>query len=426
METKFVLGAGITGLTYAYYHKDHRIISTDLGGKLHREYLACTVLLHATSETEKLLRDVGISIEPTAHIIRYFYKGRLQEEVPVAVHQILVAKKLTPWHALSVFDANVSSPEGSLSTPTSYIPIYRVKTSDLIKKLAEEVRWIEDRVLRITPECIVTESGAIYKYSELVSTIPAPEFWRLYEQPRKFGYFPITYVYSDTNPVPDHPDTAWDLIYFVDSNIKYTRVNRDPYTGRYLYEFTDRISEEEVRGFYPDLNIREYFVQTHGVIVTDFNNIPPPNVRFLGRYAQWDHRFRIQDAIREALIRYDFVSVWNHQKAFNANFFDYNVRDGELQQRLTKDFVLLLTDEAHQLLDQINWKMARYRDIEVDKERILEEWVDIFKYWLGIANIWGFTPEDFFNEFWRKSRLVESKYTHEVIERIRESLSEKE
>ena len=39
MNTKYVLGAGISGLTYAYYNRDYRIISTDLGGKLNREYL---------------------------------------------------------------------------------------------------------------------------------------------------------------------------------------------------------------------------------------------------------------------------------------------------------------------------------------------------------------------------------------------------
>ena len=57
MDTKFILGAGISGLIYAFYNRDYRIISTDLGGKLNKEFLTCTVLLHKTTETQKLLED---------------------------------------------------------------------------------------------------------------------------------------------------------------------------------------------------------------------------------------------------------------------------------------------------------------------------------------------------------------------------------
>jgi len=114
--------------------------------------------------------------------------------------------------------------------------------------------------------------------------------------------------------------------------------------------------------------------------------------------------------IKDALARYDFISVWNKQKDFNANFFDFNVKDIELQQRLTKEFVLHVEDEAHELLQEINWKMGQYKIKEVDRDRLLEEWIDVFKYWLGIGNVWGFTLEDLFNEFWRKSKIVDERY----------------
>lgn len=422
MTTKFVLGGGISGLIYAFYNRDYHIISPSLGGKLVHDYLSSTILLHDTPETRKLLEDLSIEAERQAHFIRYFYKKQLLERVPVEIHQMLVAKKLTLWSALPMFTVAIPTSSSSLSLPNTHIPVYRVSSSRLIELLRKQVEWIEDRAVTITPNEIVTQRRKRYTYTDLVSTIPAPEFWRLYQRPREFQYFPVTFVNSDTHPLSEEVKVPWDLIYFVDTDLKYTRVNRSPYTGDYLYEFTGEITREQLSELCPDLNVKNHYVDPYGVIMTDLNNIPPPNVRFLGRFAVWNYTHHIEDTIKESLARYDFISVWNHQKAFNANFFDFNVKDIELQQRLTKDFALLLTDEVHQLLQQINWKMAAYREISVDRDQVLEEWIDIFKYWMGIGNVWGFSLEDFFNEFWRKSKVVESRFTPDMIRRIRESL----
>jgi hypothetical protein len=417
-----VLGGGISGLIYAFYNQDYRIISPNLGGKLIHEYLSSTILLHDTPETRKLIEDLSIDAEPQAHFIRYFYRGQLLESVPVEIHQMLIAKKLTLWNALPMFNIDIPASNRSLLIANTHIPVFRVSLSRLVKLLSEQVQWIQDRAVRITADEILTEKRKRYTYTDLVSTIPAPEFWTLYQQSKKLQYLPVTFVYSDMNPLPKDVKVVWDLIYFVDTDIKYTRVNRNPDTGDYLYELTGEITRDELSQLYPDLKVKNYHVDPYGVIVTDLNNIPPPNIRFLGRFATWNHTHRIQDTIRESLAYYDFISVWNHQKAFNANFFDFNVKDIELQQRLTKDFVLLLTDEAHELLQQINWKMAHYRETEVNRDRVLEEFIDIFKYWMGIGNVWGFSLEDFFNEFWRKSKVVELRYTPDMIKRIRESL----
>lgn len=158
------------------------------------------------------------------------------------------------------------------------------------------------------------------------------------------------------------------------------------------------------------MEILNIFTDQFGIIVTDLNNIPPPNIRFVGRFATWNHSYKIQDIIKDSTARYDLLSVWNKQKDFNSNFFDFNVRDAELQQKLTKEFVLHIEDETHELLREINWKMEEYRIKEVDRGRLLEEWIDVFKYWLGLGNVWGFTLEDFINEFWRKSALVDERY----------------
>jgi len=192
-----------------------------------------------------------------------------------------------------------------------------------------------------------------------------------------------------------------------------------------LYEFTGDISRKEIAKLLPKLEVMSIYTDPYGIVITDLNNIPPPNVRFVGRFATWNHTYKIQDVIKDALARYDFISIWNKQKDFNANFFDFNVKDIELQQKLTKDFVLHVEDEAHELLREINWKMDQYKIKEIDRVHLLEEWIDIFKYWLGIGNVWGFTLEDFFNEFWRKSKIVDERFKEFIKEKNKKELQNK-
>lgn len=47
------------------------------------------------------------------------------------------------------------------------------------------------------------------------------------------------------------------------------------------------------------------------------------------------------------------------------------------------------------------------------RSNMLEEWIDIFKFWLCTGLVWGFTPEDFIQEFERKSAVVEQRFKQE-------------
>ena len=421
-NTKFILGGGVSGLIYGFYNRDYQVISPDIGGKLKTNYLGSTILLHDTPETKRLLEDLKLNPEPKAQVIRYFYHGKIQENIPSNLKELMVTKKLTPWRELGKLNIDFKITDTTLSTNDIYIPIFKISLDKVIRALAKEVRVIKDKVIRITAEEIVTEKGR-YKYTELISTIPAPVFWALYGEEKQLKYFPEVFVLSKTSPIPES-SIYWDLVYFIDKNIPYTRVNK--YSNEsYLYEFTGDISKKEIAKLLPKLEVISIYTDPYGIVITDLNNIPPPNVRFVGRFATWNHTYKVQDVIKDALERYDFISVWNKQKDFNANFFDFNVKNIELQQKLTKDFALHVEDEIHELLGEINWKMDRYKIKKVDRARLLEEWIDIFKYWLGIGNIWGFTLEDFFNEFWRKSKIVDERFKEFIKEKIKIELQNK-
>ncbi len=399
---KYILGGGISGLLFAFYNPDYIIISPDIGGKLSNEYLAATVLVHDSPETRKLLYDLDLPLKLKTHIIKYCVGGKLKETVTSIERNEIISKKM-----------NLKKEEGSnkrdktLSYDDNYIPILDIDYQLLISKLEKRVQRINDKAIRVTCDEIICEKYR-FPYNQLISTIPAPAFWKLYKNEKYLESIPITFVISKTNPLPEEK-TVWDLVYFGDKETPYNRVNstRD---GMYLYEFTGKYEKSEIQKLLPDLNIVSHWYDFNGIVKSDLNNIPPPKVRFLGRFATWDHRIKIQEVIRQSITQYDFISVWNKQKDFNLNFFDFNVQDVDKQQELTKDFALRMTDEIHELLSKINWKSEEYRNIKIEKSKILEEWIDVFKYWLGIGNVWGFNMEDFFEEYWRKTEIVDNRY----------------
>jgi len=414
-QTKFIIGGGISGLIFAYYNRDYKIISPNIGGKLRNEYLTSTVLLHDTPETRRLILDLKLNLEPKAHIIKYFYQGKLLENASVNLREIMVTKKLTLWNELKNLKIELPISDTTLSTNDIYIPILKISVKKIIETLAQKTNSIKDKVIRITQDEIITEKSR-YKYTELALTIPAPIFWRLYGQEKNLKYLPETFVLTKTNPIKEKNNLLhWDLVYFLDQNIPYTRVNRHD-KDSFLYEFTGKIGKKEIKKLLPGVEVIHTFTDPYGIVVTDLNNIPPPKIRFIGRFATWNHTNKIQDVIRDSLTRYDFTSIWNKQKNFNSNFFNFNVQDVKLQQELTKEFALHIEDEVHELLGEINWKMSQYRIKEIDRKKLLEEWIDIFKYWLGVGSIWGFTLEDFSNEFWRKSAIVDERYKKYIKE----------
>ena len=109
--------------------------------------------------------------------------------------------------------------------------------------------------------------------------------------------------------------------------------------------------------------------------------------------------------------------IWEIQKKFNAKFVSYgdilDTNNISIKENHTQKYSLWLMGEVQELLREINSKSHRKRH-RVIESNLKEEWIDIYKYWLSIGLIWGWTPEDFIEEFKRKSDVVELRYNQEV------------
>lgn len=81
------------------------------------------------------------------------------------------------------------------------------------------------------------------------------------------------------------------------------------------------------------------------------------------------------------------------------------------QQVETKEFVLAIADEIFELLREINWKYWR-KEKKIVIANINEEIADILKFLLNLCIVWKIDHEKLFNEFKKKSSIVEERFRH--------------
>ena len=110
----------------------------------------------------------------------------------------------------------------------------------------------------------------------------------------------------------------------------------------------------------------------------------------------------------------ELKKIWKKQRDFNKNFVDFDNLTLEEKQKWTKEYALHLFSEFDEVLREINWKMHRSKSINVERQNLVEELVDVFKYWCSIIQVWDISPEEFINEFDRKSLVVEQRYKQEM------------
>jgi hypothetical protein len=121
--------------------------------------------------------------------------------------------------------------------------------------------------------------------------------------------------------------------------------------------------------------------------------------------------------------------IFEIQKSFTEKFFEkqgFSVNDiinnKELKIKWNKEYVLALSKEVYEVLDEIDWKMHTSKDTEDVNDNVLEECVDVLKYLFGIIQLNGFNVEDLHQKFIDKSKVVEAKFNQEeVMEKIKAS-----
>jgi len=109
--------------------------------------------------------------------------------------------------------------------------------------------------------------------------------------------------------------------------------------------------------------------------------------------------------------------IFDDQRRFNelVNGFRHDSLTPEQVTEWTKEFSLLLGTEVTELLNCTAFKGHRREHVDSIKSNATEQLIDIFKYWLSLALLWGMTPEQLLDEYHAKSAICELRYKQEVL-----------
>lgn len=109
-----------------------------------------------------------------------------------------------------------------------------------------------------------------------------------------------------------------------------------------------------------------------------------------------------------------FTRLLIDARRFLSNFMEIDQLKLHEREAWTKTFQQQLVHEAGEVLDEINWKHHKKTRKDVDRTKLLFELVDVLKFWMNIAAVWGFTANELQDAWDTKTRLVEARYKKEV------------
>ena len=103
------------------------------------------------------------------------------------------------------------------------------------------------------------------------------------------------------------------------------------------------------------------------------------------------------------------------QRDFNKLFFDANDLTDLEKEEVTKSLTLALHTEVSELISAINFKDHRQARSQIDREKILYESIDVFRYLVAILNLWDIKSDQFVSAFDDKDLFLHSRHQMEAV-----------
>lgn len=411
---KLILGNGISAKIFAFYNPEYVRVAPEGESQIDKKAFHGCILLHKKKEVKEFLEDLGMKdIRAIKVPIYYYYRNKFVDAMPTdEIMEMFLCKKLQGLARPSSLFPKESMINRTYMQ-TSMLEVYAINLQEIVDALdraLKDRRWIKVKIVQIGDDIVIPErDSADLAYSHLVSTIPASVFWEIYigkyKEDKNF--------YGNSLFLRSMKRSVWE-------NMDYPKFPAEEnkilcYFPEKKYSFDRAWMVEEIHGDKIFVESSVPFANAEELksarLVRNYNNIPPPNVIFLGRYAEWNPDIMVHNVIVRCVRKYLLDSIWSDQKSFNKRFVNFSPDLVYVQQKV-KDYILHLISETDSLLNTINWKIQDFSkdSKEVDRAEVLEEWIDIFKFWLSIGMMFGFSVADFEKMYWEKTEKVKERF----------------
>lgn len=299
---KFIIGGGISGMVWKYYHPDFHVISPDIGGMYARTNM---VWLHDTAETRKLLTDLKIPIVPKRSYMGFYCNGWISDIQTEWLNDQILQRKMTPWNEKVEKKFKPDTRELSMSKigGNNYMNTLNVDLPEIIRRISADSNVENAFVTKIDKDTITVKDQKtgieeVRPYDVVVSTMAAPLFWKSYGDENRYTFksMPITNVIVDVPPI--EVDELYEMVYYT-GDLPFSRISH--IGNKYAIEFTGVITQNEFEKMYPNSKVLDYFVVKYGRIWENENTPPTDNIVFSGRFAQWKHKIVTEHIISQSI-----------------------------------------------------------------------------------------------------------------------------
>jgi NTP pyrophosphatase (non-canonical NTP hydrolase) len=118
------------------------------------------------------------------------------------------------------------------------------------------------------------------------------------------------------------------------------------------------------------------------------------------------------------IFREIYLDQKKHTRELIKAEYGEDINDGPLSDKLIDELTLkygyYCIKELTEVVDETNFKPHVLSRKALNNDKIKEELIDSFKYWLNLCILHGFYPEEIVEEYWRKSKIVRERYQKEL------------
>lgn len=371
MSKRFVIGGGISAMAFAYYNRNVTLIDSSKN-----IVDSPFVFIHENRCTDKLLYDLGLEKE----VINVLIKPKQADSV---LRRKVGAGKDDMDYAGTLRISGIG--------PGNFLKAYNLSESSLCERLREEIKdqIIYGNLVGINETNIILEDK-ILPYDEIISTMHFLGFQKLYP-----SWLPGDKIKTmDVSAVEEPYTGKVSSIEYLTGDV--IRIFHNAGVKKIGKEYASPEVAPEGAKLHKDIRF-------HGQIAP-----PPEKVLFVGRFANANPHWLLEDSIFVAQEGYIWLKMLTEQRRFDYAITSVHPNIG-FEARI-HNLLLHLHSEISELLRETNYKTHIHEKSVVKSSSILEEGIDIIKLTMAILNMFNYTEREIYEMFKDKSSRIWKKF----------------